>query len=296
MPGYRIAEEFKARVEAASRGRITVKHYPGELLGSWDVQGAQIIKGAIDMGRLPASATFHEKMEFAVTPYMILDWEGGRNFFPPGAPGSNLMGEILGELGLHHFGCEPEGFGIVPSTKRFTPFPKTPEMAGIKTRVPFGKMMVQLGEAFGMMVVSMSFGEVPSAMMLGTIDAAIGPTFPEATAWTDVIKYVYEYRYNLWVGSWEMNGERWDSLSAEDQSIISTAMNEALLHEWDIGEQAEQDNITLLEAAGVEVIQLTTEEKSANAAVAREETWPFAEELYGKEVMDKVREAAQPLP
>jgi len=253
------------------------------------------MKGAIDMGRLPASAVFDPKLELACTPYIVNSWEGATAFFGPGGTASDLIADILEPHGLHHFACEPEGFGIVPATKQFVPMPKTPEIAKIKTRVPFGKMMEKLGQSFGMMVVSMSFGEVPSAMMLGTIDAAIGPTFPEATAWTDVIKYVYEYRYNIWVGSWEMNIDSWNSLSAADQDIIENAVSEALIHEWSRGEQSEQDNITFLKNAGVEVIALTPEQMKANAQAARDEVWPFAEEQFGKELMDQLKAVAPPL-
>ena len=143
----------------------------------------------------------------------------------------------------------------------------------------------------------MPLSEVHGAMMLGTIDAAFGPTYEEALYFTDVAPYVYQITSCFNPPAWIMNKDRWNGLSTEDQGIIQNAMDKVLENAWADNMASEQKAIKMLESEGVEIIELTPEQLAAIVQECRDEVWPWAEEnMIGKETTDMVKGFAQPLP
>ncbi|GAJ05572.1 unnamed protein product, partial [marine sediment metagenome] len=126
---------------------------------------------------------------------------------------------------------------------------------------------------------------------------AMGPTYAESPLFKDVAKYLYRYNYGFAAGPWIVNLDLWNSLSAEDQDILQTAMTKALSDAWDRGEELDRVGIDEMKAAGVEIVELTTEQMSANVEACRDKVWAWVEtEMFSKEFMDMVRGLAQPLP
>ena len=67
-------------------------------------------------------------------------------------------------------------------TKEIYPITRnTRSVRSIKTRVMPAKLEEITGKALGFMTLSMPWGEIHSALMLGTIDAAMGPVYGEVT-------------------------------------------------------------------------------------------------------------------
>ncbi|HUV57110.1 MAG TPA: TRAP transporter substrate-binding protein DctP [Dehalococcoidales bacterium] len=296
MSGYSHAEQFRTTVWKNSDGRIEVKHFPGDLLGDWKVQVAQVREGAIDMSLCPASATFDKQLEFSVVPFVVFTWDGAKNAYQAGSPAAELIETICERNNTHFFGIDPMGFSIVVSAKEFTPMPGDSSITKLKTRV-HAKIAEITAQAIGFRTLTMPLSEVHGALMLGTIDAAFGPTYQEARYFTDVAKYVYQITSSFNPPAWIMNLDRWNSLSAEDQNILQTAMDEVLASAWEEAIVGEQEAIKLLEAEGMEIVAITPEQMHAIVQKCRDEVWPWAEEnLIGKETMDMVKGFAQPLP
>lgn len=153
------------------------------------------------------------------------------------------------------------------------------------------------GKTLGFMTLSMSWGEIHSALMLGTIDAAIGPCYGEAPLFKDVVKYQYNYNYGFAAGPWIINLDLWNSLPKKDQEILQTAMDEAISIEWDRAAKTEEESMSIMRKAGVEVIDLTKEQMMANISALRDKVWSWAaENMYSEELMNKIKSFAEPLP
>lgn len=297
FPGYRIAEYFKERVDELSDGRIEIKHFPGDLLGDWETQETHVKEGSLDMCKAPASATFDLEMEFVRMPYVIFSWDGAKEVYGPGGGGEALLNEIMVRNNTYCLGVEPEGFIVVVSKNEFTPLPGHESIKKIKTRVMPAKVEEITGKTFGFSTLSMSWGEIHSAIMLGTIDAAMGPCYGEAPLFKDVVKYQYNYNYGFAAAPWIINNDLWESLSAEDQEILQTAMREAIGIEWDRGVETEENAMAEMREAGVEIIDLTSEQLSANIEACRDQVWNWAaQEIYDEELMNTIRGFAEPLP
>lgn len=297
FPGYRMAEYFKARVEELSEGRITVKHYPGDLLGDWVTQQIAVKEGSLDMTMAPATATFDPEIEFLFLPYMVFTWDGVRDVFGAGGKAEDLLNKIYSRNNVYYLANQPGGFINNVSNKKFTPLPGDPSIKDVKTRVMPSKMEEVTGKTLGFQTLSMDWGEIHSALMLGTIDAANGPAYPEAPLFKDVVKYQYNYQYTFASCPVIMNLELWNSLDKEDQEIIQTAMTEAAEIEWERAVEAQETAVREMEEAGVEVIDLTTEQMAANVAACRDKVWSWAaENFFSEELMKAVLSFAEPLP
>jgi TRAP-type C4-dicarboxylate transport system substrate-binding protein len=297
FPCYRIAEYFKKRVAELTDGRIEIKHFPGDLLGDWETQQIHVKEGSLDMCFSPSSTSFDPETEFIWLPYFVHSWEGAKNLYQKGGEGEKLLSDICRRNNTHCVGVSPQGFSVVVSNKKFTPMPGDETLKKVKTRVMPAKLEQITGESFGFMTLSMPWGEIHSALMLGTIDAAMGADFSEVVLFKDVVKYQYNYNYAFSAAPWIINLDLWNSLSTEDQEIFEKALSEAIDLEWERAVEAQEDSIAIMEEAGVEVIELTDEQVAANMKVTREKAWSWAaENMYSKEFMEKVRKMAEPLP
>lgn len=297
FPGYRIAEYFKQRVGELSDDRIEIRHFPGDLLGDWETQETHVKEGSLDMCLAPTSAVFDLETEFVRIPYLIFSWEGAKAVYGPGGGGELLLKNICDRNNTYCLGVYPEGFVIIVSKKKFTPLPGDPSIKGIKARVLPAKLEEITGKTLGFSTLSMSWGEIHSALMLGTIDAATGPAYAEATLFKDVINYQYNYNYLFGAAPWVINKDLWNKLSLEDQNILQTAMEEAIEIEWIKGRETEELAMEEMIEEGVEIIELTKEQLIANVEACRSEVWAWAEQnIYSKEFMDTIRGFAEQVP
>jgi len=297
LTAYRIAEYFVKKVDELSDGRITVKHFAGDLLGDWETQQIQVKEGSLDMCMAPGSATFDPEFEFTRLPYLVFTWEGAKKVYGPGGAGEKLINKICERNNTHSLGVEPEGFTIALSTKEYTPFPGDPTIKKLKTRVMPSKIDEIIGQAIGFSTLSMSWGEIHGALMLGTIDAAMGPSYPQAILFKDVVKYQYNFNYGFGAAPWIINLDLWKSLTKEDQEILQTAMTEAIGIEWDRGVKTQEESLAVMREAGVKTVDLTKEQMAACVTVLREKVWGWAaENMFSKEFMNTISSFAEPIP
>ena len=297
MNYYRNAEYFKKRVGELSDGRITINHFPGDLLGGWEIQSSHVKEGSLDMCSLSISATFDPEAEFTRMPYLIFNWEGAKKVYGPDGGGAKFLDEICERNNTHSLGHDPTGFIVLLSKKEITPLPGDESIKKLKSRVMAAKIEEITGRTFGFITLSLPFAEVNSALMLGTIDAAIGPTYEEAPLFKDVIKYQYNYNYGFCIDPWIINGDLWKSLPAEDQEILQTAMREAIDTSWEISMSNQEKLVVEMREAGVQVVDLTKEQMAANVRACRDTVWSWAaKNLFSEELINKIKSFAQPVP
>jgi tripartite ATP-independent transporter DctP family solute receptor len=140
---------------------------------------------------------------------------------------------------------------------------RTPaDMTGLKIRVQETKLMVGIVEALGASATPMPYGDVYPGMQNNLIDGAENnwPSFITA-AHVEVAKYFVE---NGHVRAPEMilvNTDTWNAFSAEEQKIIRECALEAATFQREEWARQEADYKQQAIAAGVEVVELTPEER-----------------------------------
>lgn len=96
------------------------------------------------------------------------------------------------------------------------------DLTGLKVRAS-GRMTAKLLEALGAEGVNVSFSEVPGALQNGVVDCAVtGAGSGYSAGWWEVSTHLLP----IPLGGWDsvvtaMNLDKWNSLSTEDQTLIS---------------------------------------------------------------------------
>ena len=106
----------------------------------------------------------------------------------------------------------------------------------------------------------------------------------------DALKYWVATRdcFEYWFLT--MNNKLWNSLSAEDQAILTSCADKVMGDQAIAAEKDEADFKKKLEEAGVKVYEVTQDEWAEGAKVVREKAWPrIQEELLGSILMEKVK-------
>lgn len=102
------------------------------------------------------------------------------------------------------------------------------DLNGLKVRAS-GRMTAKFLEALGAEGVNVSFGEVPGALQKGTVDCAVtGAGSGYSAGWWEVSTHLLP----IPLGGWDsvvtaINLDKWNSLDAETQALISTQVTTA---------------------------------------------------------------------
>lgn len=170
----------------------------------------------------------------------------------------------------------------------------TPEdIKGVKIRVQSVPSDIEAFKIVGANPVSMSWGEVPSALQQGVIDA-IEPA-PNAVAGGGMIDVVDQmtkiaYQYSYYMVS--VNKMWWDSLPDDERGAISDAINAATEWNWEHAAIDNENAYKALVDAGKQVHDLDDAQKAAWAD-AMVPVWDeFGTEIAGEEVMNRLKEIA----
>ncbi|WP_224814151.1 TRAP transporter substrate-binding protein [Hasllibacter sp. MH4015] len=126
------------------------------------------------------------------------------------------------------------------------------DLEGLQIRAS-GRMTAQFLEALGAEGVNVSFGEVPGALQNGVVDCAVtGAGSGYSAGWWEVSTHLLP----IPLGGWDsvvtaMNLDRWNSLSAETQELItSTIASEFEASAWASAQDALVNDIACLTGNG----------------------------------------------
>ncbi|MEL7344199.1 MAG: TRAP transporter substrate-binding protein [Pseudomonadota bacterium] len=126
------------------------------------------------------------------------------------------------------------------------------DLEGLKIRAS-GRMTAKFLEALGAEGVNVSFSEVPGALQKGVVDCAVtGAGSGYSAGWWEVSTHLMA----IPLGGWDsvvtaMNMDRWNSLSAEKQELISAQVaSEFEGPAWDSAQDALVNDIACLTGNG----------------------------------------------
>ena len=279
-PSVEGMEKFKELVDTKSDGKITVKLYPGGVLGG-DVQTISALQGGtVEMAVLNAGLVAGVAPDFALAdlPFLydtpeqadaVMDGLFGAALIEQ-LPAHNLAGLGFWELGFRQL------------TNNVRPVAKVGDIAGLKIRVVQQPVMIDLFNALGANAVPMPFPEVYPALETGAIDGQENP-FPNilATKLYEVQKYltVTNHVYNPQIVL--VSGKLWTSLNDEERQLLQEAATEARDFQRQTSRASSADAVAQLKEEGLEITELPPEE----VAKLRETAKP---------VVDKYKQAANP--
>src|SRR5258707_1239164 len=251
-PANTAAKQFASRVEARTGGEIKINIFPNNVLGGPPEQAQQIKLGTIDMG-LPTQGQLDKyDTAFAAVPLPFI-WEDSAYVFRvldgPAMEWLAPLAEKQGFILLHNW---EYGFRNVTNTVR--PINVPDDVKGLKLRTPPELQIQAALEAVGAVVQAIAFPELYLALSQKVVDGEENPIaviyfnkFYEVQKHLAITRHVYNNMIHT------IGVNTWKKLSAEQQAIFreesATAGN---LMRKTIADQ-EADQITKLQAAGMQV-------------------------------------------
>lgn len=254
------ATKFKETVEELSGGSITIDVQASGVLGSEnDVLDTMLGGGGtIDMARISAFALTSyggQKSMLLSLPYTFVSREHFWNFatsdladeflLEPSENGSGVRGLFYGEEGFRHFFTVEPVAGIE-------------DLAGKKLRVSNDPIMNGLVEGLGASPTVVAFGELYSALQTGVVDGAEQPIANyKSNAFPEVANNLILDGHTLGAVQVIITDDAWNSLSPEQQDVLTKAGEVASAYNREISESAEKEVLDQLKADGCNVVEVT---------------------------------------
>lgn len=279
------AEHYAELVEKKTDGQVTVEVFPDGTLFGGDQNAAvnQLGDGSLDMTIISTSvyASFEPKMNALSLPYLFADTEQLVNYLE-GEPGQELLAS-LDNMDIEGLALMTRTFRHVTNSAR--PIEEPEDLQGLKIRVPQNELWVKFFKAMGANPTPMDFTEVYTALELGTIDGQENPLeVPLANKFYEVQKYLSLTGHMADGYVLGINKDRWQSLSPEVQKAMSEAAEETALFKTKYDNDEEVKIIETLQEEGMEVNELSDEQRAQFQEIARD-LYPQFEGVIGEEFM-----------
>lgn len=274
--------------EAAGVG-LTVEVFGASALGGDADRIESVISGDIDVDIQGASAlaSVYEPMAVADGAFVFDDSDHVYNFFTSDAS-DPLKDGFYEATGVRILGAWNTG------ARQFTanvPIREPEDLEGLRMRFPPSPSFLLNAEAMGAEAVEVAFEELYLALQQGTVDGQENPIVNiDAINLDEVQDYISLSAHQLSTNLIVINGETWDSLSAEQQQALADGVEEAMVEEPQCA--AESEEVTLAEWRDSGALEIVDD---VNRDAFRERAEPFLRDAYNDaqiEVLEAIRSTA----
>lgn len=284
------ANKFAELVSAKTNGELTIKVFPnGTLYGGDPSAGVkQLAGGSLDilLNSTSLYATFNPKFIAIAIPYQFRDIEQLRAYLDSDL-GQELQSD-LGKIGIQGLDLWSRPLRQITNSKVAITSPA--DMKGMKLRVPNNPLWVEFFGAMGAAPTPMAFAEVYNALQLKVVDGQENPVnVPVSAKLYEVQKYatISNHIADAWVLG--MNPARYERLS----DAFKTALNEAAkeTEAWKAENDAAdiEKSLATLKANGMEVNELTDDQRKAFVDVAAGLEAKFSALVKDQSFFDRTR-------
>lgn len=286
------AEQFKEQVEAESDGRIKVELYPNGSLFPSDREAIEAVQLGNVEGTIPAVAalsSFNKKFMVFDLPFLFdtydevysaLDGELGQELLAE-LEENNMKGLVFGANGFRHM-MNNKG-----------PIEKPEDLKGLKIRTMESPVQTDSFKAWGANASPFAFGELYTAIQQGTYDGMENPIsliythkFYEVQDYLTLSGHFYAPTALL------LNNDFYNSLPEDLQEIVDQAAIDFRTEQRKLAEQQDAEWVKELEEFGVQINELTDEQKAEFREAAQEVYDKYASEI-GEDVIEKALEYSE---
>jgi len=257
-PGYSTVvavENMGKRLEAATNGRIKIQMFPGAVLGQEKEVVEQTQIGAIQIARISLGGLGSVVPDVDVfnLPFVFRDIAHMRAVID-GPIGAELLEKVSNSPARLIALAWMDSGARNLYTKKLV---KTPaDLQGVKVRVMGNPLFVDTLNAMGGNAISMSYGEVFSALQTGVIDGAENnpPSLFTSNHYTTGAKYYAQTNHLIIPEILVMSKVAWDKLSAQDKALVKKEAREAQMDQRVLWDKSVAEYTAKLKAAGVEFV------------------------------------------
>jgi len=283
-------KKFAELVAAKSGGKLQVKEFPSNQLGT-EQQQTSALQGGVQEMQAPATTS----LVGIVKDYGVIDFpftvsNHAQAFALLDGPLGKALLEKLPEKGLVGLAYWDLGFRNVTNSKR--PITKPEDLEGLKLRVIPNPVFLDTFKAFKANPVPMSFSELYTALETRTVDGQENPyavilsnKFYEVQKFLSGTNHVYGTNIIL------ISGKFWDRLSPAEQKILRDAALEARDYQRQVSRDAAEKAVGELQSKGMQFNAVAPAEQQRMRDIAKPVTEkalatydPAIQKLYASEV------------
>lgn len=280
------ADKWQEVVEGEAKDRFVFRHFPSSGLGGERevIEGIQI--GTVEATIVSSGTLSNFVNEAGVfdIPFLFRDLAHARDVLD-GPIGQEIL-EKFNNVGIVALAWGEQGFRHITNNRNAISTPA--DVAGLKLRTMENPIHILAFETLGAAPTPMAWPEVISALQQGTIDGQENPLSVITSAkLADVQKYLTVSGHVYSPAMLLVSQQLWGSLSEEDQALFTKAANEAVVAMRGYVDDVETSGVEQLKAAGMEVGELSTEQKAAfQQALAP--AYDSYYKTYGKDLIDQI--------
>lgn len=257
-PYHYGAVQFAELVREYSNGEIEIQIFPAGTMGRASALVESISLGTIDFASVFSILLETYAREFGVItlPFAFDSWEHAFRVLD-GPIGDELKATVE-NAGIKVLTFWTNGIAQINS---IMPIRTPDDMRGRRFRIQEGPSYAALSHALGAVTTPMSFGEVYSALQLGTIDVQLQTINNIYSAmFHEVAPYFTKVDMCFNTQPFLMSMQTWNSLTEEHQDIIMRASDEAAIRQRAFHAQDTQRALYQVAAQGGTIIELTEAE------------------------------------
>lgn len=251
---------FVPWVEEKSGGRIKVELYPNAQLGGDRELSESVQMGTIQIA-LPATsalAGFDKRFQVLDLPFLFTTREAAFEALD-GELGAKLN-SFLPAKGFVGLGFYENGFRHITNNKK--PITQPDDLKGIKLRTMENPMHIAFFRRLGANPTPMSFGELYTALQQGTVDGQENPaTLIYESKFYEVQKYLsttgHVFSVTMLLGSKKFM----DSLPEDLRKVVEEGAAAFVKEHRRIMPESEVENMKILKEKGMQINELTPEQK-----------------------------------
>lgn len=257
------AEDFKKKLEADSDGRLSVELYPNGSLYASDREAVEAVQlGNVEMTipALAAVSSFNKKFMVFDLPFLFDDYDAAYKALD-GEMGQQLLDE-LETNDLKGLAYAENGFRHISNNNG--PIEAPEDLDGLKFRTMENPLQTDTFKAFGANASPFAFGELYTALQQGAYDAMESPIslyytnkFYEVQDYLTLSGHFYAATILL------MNNDFYTKLPEDLQELVMEASIEYRTEQRKIAQEQDVEWLEKLKEEGMQVNELTPEQKEA---------------------------------
>jgi tripartite ATP-independent transporter DctP family solute receptor len=261
-------KKFAEIVAAKSGGKLQVKEFPSNQLGS-EQQQTSALQGGVQEMQSPATTSIVGIVkDYGVVDFPFTVSNHAQAFALLDGPLGKALLDKLPEKGLVGLAYWDLGFRNVTNSKR--PIVKPEDLDGLKLRVIPNPVFLDTFKAFKSNPVPMSFSELYTALETRTVDGQENPfSVILSNKFYEVQKYVSGTNHVYGTNIILISKKFWDRLSPLEQKILQDAAIEARDYQRQVSKVAAEKAVGELQAKGMQYNDVSASEQQRMREIAK---------------------------
>lgn len=268
-------EKVAAMVSERTNGAVEFQIFPQGQLGQQREMTEGVQLGTLEATVAPAAflGGFNPAISVLDIPYLLPESDEDAQTLRAGPFGKALC-ESFDNRGVTCLMLWPNGRKNMTSNK---PLTGMADFAGQKFRVMDSNILIEQYKSLGASAIALPFGELYTALQTGVVDAQENPLDTiRAMKFYEVQKYLLVSNHGAMEDVILFNPAFWDGLPAEYRTIITDTFAEIIPELIAHKSAAVAASLEEIKAAGVDVREMSAEEK----ALFRETMYPVTRQAY----------------